>query len=239
MSSLEILAYPNPFLRTKAQIVNIFDESLQNLVEQMYTTMHTSEGVGLAATQVGKDMNLFVLSSYAFMSEEEKKVALQTGDMGEDLVIINPQVMAESEEKVADYEGCLSFPEVYIKVKRPIWVKIKAQNVKGEFFELEGSNFGARAILHEMDHLKGTVMTDHLSYISRTKALNKHKSIQKSIRAKKEQEAEESATPLAEAPTRSQATTTANKVKSKSQKTTSSKSKNAKKSKKNRTKKKK
>lgn len=190
MSSLEILAYPNPFLRKEASTVTLFNEGLKKLVDRMYLAMHDHEGVGLAATQIGSDLNLFVLSSYVFMNEEEKKIAMQTGDMGANLVVINPQVISESEDQVMDYEGCLSFPEVYIKVKRPTWVKISAQNVHGHTFELEGSNFGARAILHEMDHLKGKVMTDHLSYISKTKALNKHRAIQKSIQAKEAEEKE-------------------------------------------------
>ena len=143
MSSLEILAYPNPFLRQEAKTVVSFNEELKTLVSQMYVTMHESEGVGLAATQVGRDLNLFVLSSYVFMNEQEKKVALETGDMGPDLVVINPQVLEESEEVALDYEGCLSFPEVYIKVKRPIKVKITAKNELGEDFELEGEHFAA------------------------------------------------------------------------------------------------
>ena len=134
MSSLEILAYPNPFLRKEASTVILFDKGLKNLVDRMYLAMHDHEGVGLAATQIGSYLNLFVLSSYVFMNEQEKKLAMQTGDMGADLVVINPQVISESEDQVMDYEGCLSFPEVYIKVKRPIWVKISAQNVNAETF---------------------------------------------------------------------------------------------------------
>ena len=192
MSSLEVLAFPNPFLRKEASPVTTFDEALLLLTDQMSITMHEHEGVGLAATQVGRDLQLLILSSYVFKSAEERKRLIDDPmGMGEEMVFINPEVIAQSDQEELDLEGCLSFPEVFIKVSRPIWVKVKAQDAHGEWFEIEGEGFGARAILHEMDHLNGKVMTDHLSYLARKKALNKHKRIQKSIMSEREEAREE------------------------------------------------
>lgn len=178
----QILTYPNPHLREEAARVERFDDELNALFEEMCVLMHQSEGVGLAATQVGESIKLLVLSSYVFLSEDERRARQaegDTADMGEDIAVINPEIIEESDELTVDYEGCLSFPEVYIKVKRPLWVKIKAQRLDGSEFELYGEGFGARAILHEIDHLTGKVMTDHLSFLDRQKAMRDHKKIQR------------------------------------------------------------
>lgn len=191
----EILTYPNPHLLKAAQRVERFDEELSELFDEMCGLMHASDGVGLAATQVGEPIQLLVLSNYVFLPEEERKEILDNdGDMGPNVAVINPEVIDESSDLINDYEGCLSFPEVYIKVKRPRWVKIKAQNLQGEVIELEGEGLGARAILHEMDHLTGKVMTDHLGFLDRQKALKDHQRVQKNRRLKAEREAEETST---------------------------------------------
>lgn len=183
----KILTYPNPYLREEAQLVKNFDDELQSLFNEMCTLMHESDGVGLAATQVGESLQLLVLSSYVFLPDEERKKISEDeeADMGEDLAVINPKILTQSKDEVIDYEGCLSFPEVYIKVKRPSWVEISAQNLRGESITFRGEGFGARAILHEMDHLNGKVMTDHLSFLAKQKALKDHQKIQKAL-AKKE-----------------------------------------------------
>ena len=176
----KILTYPNPHLREAAERVIEFDDKLKTLFEEMCILMHQSDGVGLAATQVGEPIQLLVLSSYVFLTEEERaKIIEEEGDMGKDIAVINPEVLEQSVELVNGNEGCLSFPDVYIKVKRPQWVKIKAQGLDGEAIELFGEGLGARAILHEMDHLTGKVMTDHLSYLAKQKALKDHQKIQK------------------------------------------------------------
>lgn len=189
----QILTYPNPYLRHEATRVERFDEELSALFEEMCELMHESDGVGLAATQVGESLKLLVLSSYVFLPEEERRVILEgEGEMGPDIAVINPEVIEQSEEMITDIEGCLSFPEVYIKVKRPAWVKIRAQRLDGSFFEIEGEGLGARAILHEMDHLTGRVMTDHLSFLDRQKAMRDHQKIQKSRKPKVESKSQAS-----------------------------------------------
>lgn len=193
MLSRQIVNFPHPALKEVAAPVTCFDDELRELVEEMKVLMHAHEGVGLAATQVGESRQLLIVSSYAFLTPEERKVASADPTWeGVDHVVINPSVLTQSKEEELDYEGCLSFPEVYIKVSRPRYVKIEALNLEGEPITLEGEGFGARAILHEMDHLNGKVMTDHLSYLARQSALNKHKRVQRALRAQQgEEEPEE------------------------------------------------
>ena len=180
MAVLEILAYPNPFLRKVAQKVTQFDDSLKQIVANMSETMVKSDGLGLAATQVGLDMQLFILSPLAFKEKDEE---LQPGEV--DLVFINPEIVEQSKEEYLSSEGCLSFPDVYINVSRPQWVVVKALDINGTPFEIKGEQLGARAMLHEMDHLSGKVMIDHVSYFNRQRALNKHQKVQKILAEEK------------------------------------------------------
>ncbi|MGB0648559.1 MAG: peptide deformylase [Bradymonadia bacterium] len=170
---LPILPFPNPFLRERAAPVEHFDDALEALVENMKTTMHSEEGLGLAATQVGVGMRLLLLSQQAFKGDAGKGLP--------DLVVINPEVVWQSEETEVASEGCLSFPGVYIPVERPLKVRIEALDAEGNTFHLEGEGLGARAILHEIDHLNGVVMTDHVSHLQRKRALKKHQRNQRAI----------------------------------------------------------
>ena len=168
---MTILPFPNPFLRERAIPVEVFDDALRVLVDDMISTMHSEEGLGLAATQVGVGQRLLILSQQAFKGDAGKGLP--------DLVVINPEIVWQSEETESASEGCLSFPGVYIQVERPLNVKIKALDVDGKPYELEGEGLGARAILHEIDHLNGVVMTDHVSHLQRSRALKKHQRNQK------------------------------------------------------------
>ena len=174
---MKILPYPNPFLRKRAEVVDRFDASLAELIEQMKTTMHNEDGLGLAATQVGVDLRVLILSPLAFKGE--------AGKGQPDLVVINPQITWQSDEEELGSEGCLSFPGVYIQVSRPLKVRISAVDGAGKTFELEGEGLGARAILHEIDHLNGVVMTDHVSHLQRSRALKKHQRNQRFLESEK------------------------------------------------------
>jgi peptide deformylase len=180
MAVLEILAYPNPFLRKVAQKVTQFDDALKQIVADMSETMVKSDGLGLAATQVGLDMQLFILSPLALKEKDED---LLPGEV--DLVLINPEIVEQSKEEYLSSEGCLSFPDVYINVSRPLWVVVKALDINGKPFEIRGEKLGSRAMLHEMDHLSGKVMIDHVSFFNRQKALNKHQKVQKILAEQK------------------------------------------------------
>ncbi|MEE2787685.1 MAG: peptide deformylase [Myxococcota bacterium] len=166
MAIMDVLPYPNPFLRRRANPVESFDENLKTIVADMEETMADRDGIGLAATQVGLNLRLLLLSPYAF--EGEAGLGKPT------VVVINPEVVEKSAETEIAEEGCLSFPQIFIPVERPKWVRIRAYDADGKPFEISGEGLGARAILHEIDHLNGVVMVDHVSHLQRRRALKKH-----------------------------------------------------------------
>ena len=146
---LEIRKYPDPILKKSSQYVEVFDEELEKFVKDLFASMHVHDGVGLAAPQVG------VLKKIAVVEYENKSY-----------VLINPKVIDQKGIQESE-EGCLSFPGIYANVLRPEWVKIEAQNEKGELQTLEAEGYVARAFLHEMDHLNGKLFIDYLSSLKR------------------------------------------------------------------------
>ncbi|MCB9527317.1 MAG: peptide deformylase [bacterium] len=173
MAVLDVLPYPNPFLRKRAHDVEAFDDALRRTVADLEETMADEDGLGLAATQVGIDLRLLILARQAFEGE--------AGKGKPNVVIANPEVVWQSDELELGEEGCLSFPGVFIQVERPKRVRIRARDQHGEVFEIEGEGLGARAILHEIDHLNGVVMIDHVSHLTRKRALKKHERNQKAL----------------------------------------------------------
>ncbi|UGQ47041.1 peptide deformylase [Massilia endophytica] len=175
MAKLNILRYPDPRLHKVAQPVTVFDERLATLVADMAETMYDAPGIGLAATQVDVHERVLVIDL------SETKDALQ--------VFINPEILWASEERKVYDEGCLSVPGIYDDVERPSKVKVRAQNVKGEFFELDCDELMAVCIQHEMDHLMGKVFVEYLSPLKRnrikTKLLKEERGMEreKSLRA--------------------------------------------------------
>ena len=119
--------------------------------------MYAAQGIGLAAPQISISKRITVID-VSFKKKPEDKMAL-----------INPEIV-EREGKQVEEEGCLSLPEIREKVQRAAWVKVRAQNVKGEWFEVEGEELLARALQHEIDHLDGVLFIDRLSRLKRTGA---------------------------------------------------------------------
>ncbi len=156
MAILPIRVYPDPVLRVRCQAVEIFDAELDQLVDDMVDTMRAAPGVGLAASQVGVEKRLTVID----VSSDEEESELH--------VLVNPVLLEESGQNL-DIEGCLSVPDITEKVERPERVKIRAQDLKGKPFELEGVGLLARAICHEIDHLDGILFVDHLTGLRREK----------------------------------------------------------------------
>ncbi|WP_100330861.1 peptide deformylase [Bacillus xiapuensis] len=143
MAKLPIVHYPADILEKECARVRDFNKELKQLVKDMYETMIQADGVGLAAPQVGADLQVAVV-------ETDPEVGFIT--------LINP-VIVESKGKQTDVEGCLSFPGVYGYVTRASYIKVKAQDIKGRYFLLEAQDFLARAIQHEIDHLHGILFT--------------------------------------------------------------------------------
>ncbi|MCD6452367.1 MAG: peptide deformylase [Acidobacteria bacterium] len=155
MAIRPILKFGEPVLEKKAEEVKDINGELMRLIEDMIETMYAEPGVGLAAPQVGVSQRVMV-------------VDLSIGKDPNALIkLINPQI-AESEGEVEEEEGCLSFPEVSFLIKRPKRVLIKGVNPEtGKEEEIEGEDLLARAFCHEVDHLNGTLIIDHIGPIKR------------------------------------------------------------------------
>ena len=162
----EVVKWPDPVLAKRGEDVTVFDKELETLVEEMFESMYAAQGIGLAAPQIAISKRITVID-VSFGKNEAEKYAL-----------INPVVIA-AEGKQVEEEGCLSLPEIREKVQRAARVKVKAQNVKGEWFELEGTELLARALLHEIDHLDGVLFIDRVSRLKRELVLRKIRKMQK------------------------------------------------------------
>jgi peptide deformylase len=168
MPLLPIIHYPEPVLLTVGKPVaeDEFGEDLEKLVSSMFDTMADARGVGLAAPQVGVSKRLFVMDVPVEGSEPERHV------------LVNPQIIHIEGEQVGD-EGCLSFPGLFQVVKREMRVIARAQDVKGQEFELDVTDLAARCILHETDHCDGIVFLDRMTPLKRQLAKRKIRTLQK------------------------------------------------------------
>ena len=151
---LDIVKYGDPILTTRAEEVTEFNAELHKLVDDMFETMYGAPGVGLAAPQVGLLKRLFVMDCTSGRDRKRK------------LVLINPVIELEEGEQVGD-EGCLSFPGIYVEVKRAERVVVRAQDIDGSPFKLDLMNLEARCAAHETDHLDGEVFISYLSPLKR------------------------------------------------------------------------
>jgi peptide deformylase len=153
MALLTILRYPDPRLHTVARPVSEVDDRVRRLVEDMLETMYEAEGVGLAATQV---------------DVHERVIVMDTSDTRDrPLVLINPEIVARSDDMAYSDEGCLSVPTIYDKVRRNSRVAVRALDRDGQVFEREAAGLTAVCIQHEMDHLLGKVFVEYLSAFKR------------------------------------------------------------------------
>ncbi len=159
MALLEILEFPDPRLRTKAQPVADVDDKIRQIVEDMFETMYDSKGIGLAATQVNIHQRIIVID----ISEEKN----------EKNVFINPQITILDDVPDSYDEGCLSVPGFYETVERPKKVRVEALNQNGEAFTIEPEGLLAVCIQHEIDHLDGKLFVDYISPIKRNRIRKK------------------------------------------------------------------
>ena len=151
---LEVRKFGDPVLKTRAAPVENFDESLLRLTKDMLATMRDNEGVGLAATQVGRLKRVFV----AAIEDDE-------------YVMVNPVLTDISETTETATEGCLSIPGIQVDVERPVAVTISGQDVSGKPLQIEASDLLARVLQHEVDHLDGVLILDRTDRQSRKAAM--------------------------------------------------------------------
>jgi peptide deformylase len=161
-----IVKYGDPILEKPTGAVNKFDDEFEQLTEDMFASMYAAQGVGLAAPQIGLTLRVAVVDVTTGKNPEAK------------IVLANPEII-HAEGEVREEEGCLSIPGFRGYVMRPQFVTVRAQNAKGESFEIRGENLLARAFCHEIDHLNGVLFLQHLSMLKRDLIRRKIKKLKK------------------------------------------------------------
>lgn len=149
MAVMKIYLYPDPVLRAETETVTEFDDELKKLVRDMFDTMYSADGVGLAAPQVGAAKKIVVVDY-----------------RGDKYVLINPEISGKG-PLITNEEGCLSFPGIYENVESPEYFHIKYQNEEGETIEKDVDGFLACIFSHETDHLNGRLLIDRISPLKR------------------------------------------------------------------------
>lgn len=151
MALRDIVIFPDPRLREVSAPVDIVDDEIRTLVRDMQETMYYNDGAGLAAVQVGAHKRIFIADPVLAGGSREDPT----------LVYINPEIIDTDGEQDGD-EGCLSFPGIFVAIKRPSKVSIRAMSLEGETFEQTAEGILARAFLHETEHLNGELLIDQV-----------------------------------------------------------------------------
>ena len=160
MAIRKILKFPDQDLRIKAKPVESFDDELKTLTDDMFDTMHSVNGIGLAATQIGVAKQVAVID----ISPEKN----------EPLIIVNPEIQILDPSKTEDYdEGCLSVPGFFEKISRPSDIKLTYQDLNGKKQEIKPEGLLTKVVQHELDHLNGRLFVDHISELKRRRIRNK------------------------------------------------------------------
>jgi peptide deformylase len=163
---LKIVKYPDPVLQQPGEPVTEFNDALRQLAANMFETMYAELGIGLAAQQVGVAKRVTVIDLSCGKDPEEK------------MVLVNPEIIAR-EGKQYEEEGCLSFPEIREKVQRALTVRVRAQDLDGKWFEMDGEELLSRCFQHEIDHLDGMLFIFRMSGLKRDLALRKIRKMQR------------------------------------------------------------
>jgi peptide deformylase len=177
MATRPILRFPDAKLRQRSAEVGAVDDGLRQLVADMAETMIAAEGAGLAAIQVGAPVRLFLVDGHVAGGAEGSPAK----------VFINPEIVAISDESQTGDEGCLSFPNIFVPVKRGMRARVRAMDLDGQAFEAEGEGLYARALQHETDHLNGKLLIDQVGPVKREIIKRK---LRKDLEAEREEAAE-------------------------------------------------
>jgi peptide deformylase len=152
--TLKIVKYGDPVLQKEGEDITNIDGALAQFIAEMFDTMYSAKGVGLAAPQVALSKKLFVMDVSGGKDKQDK------------LVVINPQIV-ETKGSIVSEEGCLSFPGIYFEVERPEIVTVQAIDINGKEYTFEVNGLAARCVLHEKEHIDGHVFIEHLSPLKR------------------------------------------------------------------------
>jgi peptide deformylase len=157
MAVRPVVIWPDARLREPTVAIAAIDDSVRALYRDLCDSMYAENGLGMASLQIGDLRKIFVVEPrLAGRAETDPPIAF-----------INPEVLEVSDEVQDSEEGCLSFPDIYIKVQRPMRAKLRAMGIDGEMFELEGEALLARCMLHENDHLTGKLLVDFVGPLKR------------------------------------------------------------------------
>jgi peptide deformylase len=154
---MDVLVYPNPLLRRGGKDITAFDAGLRDTVRAMFDSMYAERGVGLAAPQVGLALNLLVLNPTG-----------EAAHPGDEQVLVNPVIKAQKGRESGE-EGCLSFPGIYGEVERATQITVAYLDAQGAAQEATFTDFLARIVQHEMDHLRGVLFVDRLSAVDKVR----------------------------------------------------------------------
>lgn len=152
---LPLAYYGNPVLRKKAEPIKEISDEIRQLIKDMIETMDLADGIGLAAPQIQKSLALFITRVPVKISEDK-------WEPGTLRIFINPKILGHSVEEWESSEGCLSIPKVYGNVIRPYKIKVEAKDLEGQTFIEEFTGLEARCIMHENDHINGTLFIDRV-----------------------------------------------------------------------------
>jgi peptide deformylase len=167
MAVKPIVKYPDPRLREATIPVKEVTAEIRQLVSDMTDTMYAANGAGLAAIQIGAKERIYIVDAAVAGGREEDPP----------MVFINPEILQLSEETETTDEGCLSFPGIYVPIKRSLRAKVRAMNLDGKIVELEGEGLYARAMQHEGDHLNGRLLVDFVGPLKREMIKRKMKRV--------------------------------------------------------------
>ncbi len=174
----EVLTYGNKLLRRKASPVEEVTDDVRGLVQDMLRTMYASDGLGLAAAQVGRPEAVCVIDIPPMRDEETGTPKRENPDVRMPLVLVNPRITERDGEQVGS-EGCLSFPEIFVTVKRAQTVTVEFLDMENELRSVRAAGLLARAIQHELDHLHGVLLVDRMSAVQKVAVAGKLKRLRK------------------------------------------------------------
>jgi len=180
----DITTYGNPLLRRKSVPVGKIDDSIRQLAKDMLDTMYSANGLGLAAEQVGRTEAICVIDIPASADIDEVTRKRQNPDVKMPIIMINPAVCWLEGEQ-SGQEGCLSFPEIFVTVKRAAQVEVKFKSLAGKTETLRVNGLLARTVQHENDHLNGILLVDKMSTVQKLSMAGKLKRLKKLNKEKK------------------------------------------------------
>ncbi|MCX7956900.1 MAG: peptide deformylase [Endomicrobia bacterium] len=157
---LKLIKYPNPLLKKRLSLVENFNSEVKHIVREMFEYMYKFKGIGLAANQVGIDMQIIVVDLADKRNKNESYYPL---------ALINPVILKYSNKKISMEEGCLSFPGFYEKIKRSQYIEIEYYDINGKKNRILANNLLARVVQHEVDHINGITFVQRLSAVKQIK----------------------------------------------------------------------